>query len=576
MDPLSITAACVGLLSGLTTVSTKLRSLTIDAKNTNKEVLALQNELDSFQRSLSVFYGSGLTDEYPSHLRSDLSTIIRQCESVVNDIDALLLKVQPAHSRQQLQWSFGIRDEVSRLHRNLEGHKSAITIAIAFATMSVNSGIKSDTSSIRSKAARIPGIENQLAMVLEAIHALHQGNTPEGHNLSLAMQRFLQEAYTESLSGTLGRSGSTTSYASKLYSTKDPFEDPKYVTEANNVARESGESGILYERSNEHVEIDQAQSDIVKQHEFDSEKIVLEKAQHAQTHDRSLWEKEVAVAQVETMEEPQHEVKSANNSNTKKKRSSLSLPFLSRRRSSQQSQTNVNLHLICETDTVDQDWLNTIRRMLVTELIALEHQHPDIKSLLENDLSACGQLALTNNDARTAAIFQQAVTLHEDGHLRAATDTLRDLAHRGNISGTIMYALSLRHGWGCERQETLAMAFLLSAAIYCIDTRHDDTEHINDEFRLALYEIANSKRHGWGVEIDGYGARLYYAAAVCLGDVDAMQELSWCHLNAFGGKRDKYAAARLLQRAEQKGTKVVGNNWIWKEKYATQTSDRKV
>lgn len=75
MDPLSIAAACVGLLSGLTAVSTKIRSLTIDAKNTNKEVSALQSELDSFQRSLGVFYGSGLADDYPNHLRADLDKI---------------------------------------------------------------------------------------------------------------------------------------------------------------------------------------------------------------------------------------------------------------------------------------------------------------------------------------------------------------------------------------------------------------------------------------------------------------------------------------------------------------------
>ncbi len=41
MDPLSIAAACVALLSGSTTVSTKICSLVIDANNTNKEISAL-------------------------------------------------------------------------------------------------------------------------------------------------------------------------------------------------------------------------------------------------------------------------------------------------------------------------------------------------------------------------------------------------------------------------------------------------------------------------------------------------------------------------------------------------------
>lgn len=178
MDPLSIAAACVGLLSGLTAVSTKIRSLTIDAKNTNKEVSALQSELDSFQRSLGVFYGSGLADDYPNHLRADLDKIIRQCKYIVDDIEHLLDDVAAANLSQRVQWSFSVRDEVVRLHRHLEGHKSAITIAIAFASMSMNNRIKSDTSSIRSKAARIPEMQQQLAVVFEAIQRLNNGDPP--------------------------------------------------------------------------------------------------------------------------------------------------------------------------------------------------------------------------------------------------------------------------------------------------------------------------------------------------------------------------------------------------------------
>lgn len=129
-------------------------------QRTQIEVSALHSELDAFQRSLGVIYGIGLADNYPDHLRQDLDTSIRQCKYVVDEVDCLLDKVASGHLSQQVQWSFSIRDVVTRLHRNPKGHKSAITIAIAFASMSMSNGIKSDTSSIRSKATRIPEIQN--------------------------------------------------------------------------------------------------------------------------------------------------------------------------------------------------------------------------------------------------------------------------------------------------------------------------------------------------------------------------------------------------------------------------------
>ena len=124
----------------------------------------------------------------------------------MDEVDHLLDKIAPGIVNQQIQWSFSIRDEVTRLHQNLEGHKSAITIEIALASLSLSNGIKSDTSSIRSKGARLPEIQNHLAAVLDAIHALNSGDPSQRPELSLAMQRFLHEACTESTSGSLLRS----------------------------------------------------------------------------------------------------------------------------------------------------------------------------------------------------------------------------------------------------------------------------------------------------------------------------------------------------------------------------------
>lgn len=66
------------------------------------------------------------------------------------------------------------------------------------------------------------------------------------------------------------------------------------------------------------------------------------------------------------------------------------------------------------------------------------------------------------------------------------------------------------------------------------------------ELVLAMYELANSFRHGWGVEKDPVAARSYYETAANLGDTDAMNEVARCYEEGFGGKKDKVSAICLI------------------------------
>lgn len=59
------------------------------------------------------------------------------------------------------------------------------------------------------------------------------------------------------------------------------------------------------------------------------------------------------------------------------------------------------------------------------------------------------------------------------------------------------------------------------------------------ELVLAIFELANCFRNGWGVARDPVAARTYYETAANLGDTDAMNEAAWCYLEGFGCKKDK-------------------------------------
>jgi TPR repeat protein len=81
------------------------------------------------------------------------------------------------------------------------------------------------------------------------------------------------------------------------------------------------------------------------------------------------------------------------------------------------------------------------------------------------------------------------------------------------------------------------------------------------ELVLAIFELGNCYRNGWGVKKDPVAARQYFETAANLGDTDAMNEVAWCYLEGFGGKKDKFKAAKYYRLAEEKGNKIVGNSW---------------
>ena len=71
------------------------------------------------------------------------------------------------------------------------------------------------------------------------------------------------------------------------------------------------------------------------------------------------------------------------------------------------------------------------------------------------------------------------------------------------------------------------------------------------ELVLAMFELANSFRNGWGVKKDPVAAKQYYETAANLGDTDAMNEVAWCYLEGFGCKKDKVSIATLATGASR-------------------------
>lgn len=104
----------------------------------------------------------------------------------------------------------------------------------------------------------------------------------------------------------------------------------------------------------------------------------------------------------------------------------------------------------------------------------------------------------------------------------------------------------IRHGWGCEQEPTKAITYLSAAAANSALVEEQALQaglkkggSAKGELVLAIFELANCFRNGWGTAKDPVAARQYYETAANLGDTDAMNEAGWCYLEGFGGKKDK-------------------------------------
>ncbi|KAF2857617.1 HCP-like protein [Piedraia hortae CBS 480.64] len=168
------------------------------------------------------------------------------------------------------------------------------------------------------------------------------------------------------------------------------------------------------------------------------------------------------------------------------------------------------------------------------------------------------------------ATLQEGIRLHEEGELNKATAIFHQLADSNHALAQVLYGLALRHGWGTPVDTDGAIRYLSLAASNSAMIEKDALTKggAKGELVLAIFELGNCFRHGWGIQKDPAAARHYYETAANLGDPDAMEEAAWCYLDGFGGRKDKFAAARFLREAEKvRGRPAVGNSWIWKNKY---------
>ncbi|KAI7879731.1 HCP-like protein [Lichtheimia hyalospora FSU 10163] len=194
--------------------------------------------------------------------------------------------------------------------------------------------------------------------------------------------------------------------------------------------------------------------------------------------------------------------------------------------------------------------------------------HPGLSEKLQkNSQSSHGR-----PQSEPEAFVCEGIQYHEQGQLAKATECFRQAAIKDSPIGMFLYGVSLRHGWGCKRNEHTAFQYLQKAAEHAVMDLNSlsstvNTSAVKGELIMAIYELGVSFRHGWGCRKNKETAVYFFKIAADLGDPDAQNDLGHCYYHGTGVKKDHYMAAKYYRLADKQGCGIMGNSWIYKPKY---------
>lgn len=176
--------------------------------------------------------------------------------------------------------------------------------------------------------------------------------------------------------------------------------------------------------------------------------------------------------------------------------------------------------------------------------------------------------------------------LHEAGELLKSTYHLRLAARAGLPEAMFWYGLACRHGWGMRVNQSEALQWLRRAVDSGqLEVADDEAQagatdltkkkQHRAQYAVAIYELGKCYGNGWGAPQDKSLALRCYEIAGNWGDADALVEAGYCYAEGVGCKKNMKKAAKFYRAAEAKGVSMVGNSWIYKEKYMDDGSDER-
>ena len=103
MDLFTVSTGCIGLLAGIAQLSTQISAFVSSVRDARRDMDAVSRELSSLSLCLGTLRDDSAKIEYPDGLRENLIAVLKNCDSVVKEMTALLEKLSGANLLRKLQ-----------------------------------------------------------------------------------------------------------------------------------------------------------------------------------------------------------------------------------------------------------------------------------------------------------------------------------------------------------------------------------------------------------------------------------------------------------------------------------------
>jgi hypothetical protein len=138
MDPLSITAACLALLSAVSKATRFVTDFVVSCREARNDITAVSRELSDLDITLHILkHGAEASElnQLPEDLRQHVHHIMVNCTTVLVDLEALLRKYQGPGLDRAVKWTLSGRKEVEKICVFLETHKRALGLVVEVTTL---------------------------------------------------------------------------------------------------------------------------------------------------------------------------------------------------------------------------------------------------------------------------------------------------------------------------------------------------------------------------------------------------------------------------------------------------------
>jgi uncharacterized protein YoxC len=134
MDPLSITAGVVGILSSLTSLSIKLNEIRHDFQDAASDITDLNHEVNDLTQILKRLEEARKNGMLNETLQTDLGGVLERLNSAVVETESHLT----ASAGKRLKgayWAFSGKKQFQKLCRRLESYKSTLNLTLTLSDM---------------------------------------------------------------------------------------------------------------------------------------------------------------------------------------------------------------------------------------------------------------------------------------------------------------------------------------------------------------------------------------------------------------------------------------------------------